>query len=219
MPIFRLPVSPLRRRLELTQLIAGLLDQEPDLAPRSALFDLADSLARLMDEMQGEGVAPETLRKLDVSDQSGHWQRSLRFVNLVEEFFGADSGRAPDTEARQRLVIETLTERWAMQPPTHPVLVAGSTGSRGATAMFMRAVSRLPQGAVILPGVDFDMPGHVWDRLDDADDRRGSPAVPVCPAAARSGAFAYRRFDRGTTWARPAPHGTGWCRWRCAPRR
>ena len=160
------PVSPLRRRLELTQLIAKLLDQEPDLAPRAALFDLADSLATLMDEMRGEGVAPDTIRKLDVSDVSGHWQRSLRFVNLVEAFFGADSDS--DTEARQRLVIERLAANWLDQPPEHPVLVAGSTGSRGATGLLMRAVARLPQGAVILPGVDFDMPGTVWDRLDGA---------------------------------------------------
>jgi double-strand break repair protein AddB len=161
-------VSPLRLRLELTQLISGLLEQEPDLAPRSALFDLADSLAKLMDEMQGEGVTPDALRSLDVSDQSGHWQRSLRFVRLVDAFFGAEKDRPPDIEARQRRVIEALADRWAVTPPQHPVLVAGSTGSRGATALFMRTVARLPQGAVILPGVDFDMPAHVWTRLRDA---------------------------------------------------
>jgi inactivated superfamily I helicase len=49
--------SPLRRRLELTTLIAALLDRQPDIAPRAALYDLADSLAKLMDEMQGEGVS------------------------------------------------------------------------------------------------------------------------------------------------------------------
>ena len=54
-------VSPLRRRLELTQLVARLLQSQPDLAPRAALYDLADSLAGLMDEMQGEGVTPKTI--------------------------------------------------------------------------------------------------------------------------------------------------------------
>ena len=160
--------SALRRRLELTQLVGKLLDQQPDLAPRSALYDLADSLAALMDEMQGEGVAPEVIRKLDVSDVSGHWQRNLHFVNLVERYFGADSGHDPDAEARQRLVIDRLEQEWAVAPPKHPVLVAGSTGSRGATAAFMRAVARLPQGAVVLPGVDFDMPADVWDKLNGA---------------------------------------------------
>ncbi len=161
------PASPLRRRLELTQLIAKLLDQEPDLAPRGALFDLADSLAALMDEMQGEGVPPEKIRALDVSDQSGHWQRSLKFVQLIEAFF-ANSAQDPDGEARQRMVIERLRGRWETAPPEHPVIVAGSTGSRGATGLLMKAVARLPQGAVILPGVDFDMPAAIWDRLHDA---------------------------------------------------
>lgn len=160
------PVPPLRQRLELAQLIARLLDREPDLAPRSSVFDLADSLAGLMDEMRGEGVAPQVIRGLDVSDQSGHWQRSLKFVSLVDEFLRAE--RAPDVEGRQRLVVERLADRWAERPPRHPVLVAGSTGSRGATALFMRTVARLPQGAVILPGVDFDLPETVWGALHDA---------------------------------------------------
>ena len=46
-------IPALHRRLELTQLVAHLLEQEPDLAARSALFDLSDSLANLLDEMQG----------------------------------------------------------------------------------------------------------------------------------------------------------------------
>ncbi len=168
------PASPLRRRLELTQLIAKLLDKEPDLAPRGALFDLADSLATLMDEMQGEGVPPEKIRALDVSDQSGHWQRSLKFVQLIEAFF-ANRDQDPDGEARQRMVIERLTERWKTAPPEHPVIVAGSTGSRGATGLLMQAVARLPQGAVILPGVDFDMPDSVWGTLNDAMSAEDHP--------------------------------------------
>ena len=160
-------VSPLRRRLELSQLVSRLIDAEPDIAPRAATYDLADSLARLMDEMRGEGVEPAALAALDIADQSGHWQRSLRFIRLVERYFGKDSDELPDVEARQRRVIERLEARWDAAPPSHPVIVAGSTGSRGATALFMRAVARLPQGALILPGFDFDLPAAVWDGFDD----------------------------------------------------
>ncbi len=159
-------VSPLQRRLELSQFIAKLLDKEPDLAPRSALYDLSDSLAKLMDEMQGEGVSPDAITQLDVTDQSGHWQRALRFVSIIAPYFGKGN-EPPDKEARQRMVIEALAARWVDTPPAHPVIVAGSTGSRGATALFMQAVAKLPQGAIILPGYDFDMPGHVWDAMDD----------------------------------------------------
>jgi ATP-dependent helicase/nuclease subunit B len=157
-------VPPLRRRLELAQLVDRLLQADPTLAPRSALYDLADSLARLFSEMQAEGVPIERIAGLDVSSHSAHWQRALRFVTLVEQVLRPD---AMDPEGRLRAQTEALITRWADQPPPDPVLIAGSTGSRGTTALLMQAVARLPQGAIILPGFDFDMPQPVWDMLGD----------------------------------------------------
>ncbi len=158
-------VSPLRRRLELAQVVSRLLDSAPDLAPRSAIFDLADSLAELMDEMQGEGVSPDAIRDLDVSHLSAHWDRTRRFIDLIAPYF---TETLLNAEGQRRLAAERLTALWAETPPTHPIIVAGSTGSRGATSLFMQAVAKLPQGAVILPGFDFDQPAAVWDALDDA---------------------------------------------------
>lgn len=168
LPLLNLPgpVSPLRRRLELTQLIAGLLDRQPDLAPRSALFDLADSLAGLMDEMQGEGVLPERIAALDVSNHSAHWARTREFLRIVTPFFTGDD--APDEETRQRMAVSRLSALWMEAPPHDPVIVAGSTGSRGTTAALMEAVAKLPQGALVLPGFDPFMPQDVWESLDDA---------------------------------------------------
>ncbi|SEM50539.1 double-strand break repair protein AddB [Gemmobacter aquatilis] len=159
-------IPPLRRRLELTQLVSRLLEAQPDLAPRTALYDLADSLATLMDEMQGEGVAPETVSALDVSNHSAHWTRTQSFMQIVRPFFGTDE--APDPEARQRRVVEALATRWANDPPQGPVIVAGSTASRGTTLRFMQAVAALPQGALVLPGYDFDLPAPIWDTMGDA---------------------------------------------------
>lgn len=159
-------VSPLRRRLELSQFVAKLLEREPDLAPRAALYDLSDSLTKLMDEMQGEGVSPDAIAKLDVTDQSGHWQRALAFLKIITPYFDQQD-EPPDKEARQRMVIEALAKNWETAAPAHPVLIAGSTGSRGATALFMQAVAKLPQGAIILPGFDFDLPDQVWNAMDD----------------------------------------------------
>lgn len=159
-------VPPLRRRLELTGLVARLLETQPDLAPRAALFDLSDSLARLMDEMIAENVSPQAIESLDVADQSGHWQRALRFFRIVQQFVDADA--APDTGGLQRLALAARLAAWTEAPPRHPVIVAGSTGSRGTTHAFMRAVARLPQGAVVLPGFDPDMPDAVWAHMGDA---------------------------------------------------
>ena len=162
-----LPVSPLRRRLEISQLVGHLLEAEPNLAPQSARFDLSDSIAALMDEMHGEGVDPYVLERLDVGDMSEHWERSLKFLRIVQRYFDDRQG-PPDKEARQRIVIERMAENWRARPPSHPIIVAGSTGSRGATALLMDAVSQLPQGALVLPGFDFDQPTAVWETMHDA---------------------------------------------------
>lgn len=168
-PAIALPeaVNALRRRLELIALVAQLIDNQPELAPRSSLYDLTDSLARLMDEMQGEGVTADTVQNLNVSDQSGHWQRTQTFIGIAQTFLQQTTTLC-DNEARQRQLVRALAERWAVQPPQHPVILAGSTGSRGTTLLLMEAIAQLPQGALVLPGFDFDMPGAQWLHLDQA---------------------------------------------------
>ena len=159
-------VPGLRRRLELVNLISALLDRQPDLAPRSALYDLADSLVGLMEEMRGEGVGPEALAGLDVSGHSAHWARAQAFLGIVAGFFGP--GAEPDRIARQRMAAERLIALWGERPPEDPVIVAGSTGSRGTTFLLMQAVAALPQGMIVLPGFDFDMGAAVWAGMGDA---------------------------------------------------
>jgi ATP-dependent helicase/nuclease subunit B len=168
-----MPVPTLKRRLEIAQLVRKLIQRVEGLAPASAVFDLANSLAGLMDEMQGEGIAPDVIEGLDISDFSGHWERALQFISIVQRYF--EGGEAPDEEARQRASVLALTQRWQENPPDHPILVAGSTGSRGTTFHLMTAVAKLPQGAVVLPGFDFDMPSRVWAQLSDPKTSEDHP--------------------------------------------
>jgi inactivated superfamily I helicase/RecB family exonuclease len=159
------PATPLRTRLELATLIGRLVAADPRVGAQAAVWDLADSLARLVDEMQGEGVAADRLRGLDVAQHAEHWARSLRFLDVVLPYFADDPLRHP--EARQRAAVLALIETWRQAPPQGPVIVAGSTGSRGTTALLMQAVARLPQGCLVLPGFDFLMPAPAWAALDD----------------------------------------------------
>ncbi|AZL59431.1 double-strand break repair protein AddB [Tabrizicola piscis] len=159
------PVPALRRRLELSVLLDGLLQTGTTDFPRAALYDLADSLATLMDEMQGEGVPADRIAGLDVANHSAHWARTQAFLGIVAQAMADD---APESEARLRQAVIALADGWAMAQPADPIIVAGSTGSRGTTALLMQAVARLPLGGVVLPGFDFDLPGAVWASMDDA---------------------------------------------------
>ncbi len=164
------PISALRRRLELAQLVRPLLAGKDPLSPRSAAYALAESLADLLAEMQTEGVGPQTLATLDVSNQSEHWARALTFLSIINGYLGAGAGAdaEPDPAASVRRAVEVLTDKWLVQPPLDPVIVAGSTGSRGATALLIARVAMLPKGAVVLPGFDRDLPPSVWLSLSDA---------------------------------------------------
>ena len=168
LPVVLPPAVPaLRRKLELARLVSGLAATDPRLAAGTASFDLADSLAELLDEMQGEGVPATAFAGIDAGEHAAHWQRSLRFLEVVARYQAAAG--PTDGQGRMRAAAEALAEAWAVSPPRHPVLVAGSTGSRGATRAFMAAVARLPQGALVLPGFDAGLPPAVWERLG-ADD-------------------------------------------------
>lgn len=165
--------SALTRQLELTRFTRALIAAQPDLAAPSAAFDLAGGLANLLDEAQVEGVSFDDILGLDVTDTSGHWQRSLAFLRILHEV-EAQSG-AQDGAARQRRAVEALVRHWDQSPPMDPVIVAGSTGSRGTTHMLMNAVARLPQGALILPGFDTDLPRTIWSGLTGPDLQEDHP--------------------------------------------
>lgn len=174
-------ITPLRRKLELGHLIRGLIRADPTLAPRHAAFELGDSLIGLMDEMQGEGLAPDALAALDIADASGHWQRSLDFINIVQRYF--DGAAAPDAEARQRRAVEITAARWTEDPPKHPVIVAGSTGSRGATALFMSAVAKTAARCRSAARIRFHDVARALARFDAITGGRRSPTIQVCPVS------------------------------------
>ena len=157
---------PLRQQLIIAQLVGRFLEMQPNLAPRAAMFDLAKSLGALLDELQGAGLPVDVLDSIDVEKHSAHWERVLSFLKIINDYWqNHRPDAAPDPEGRARAVAEAYAEHWQAHPPAHPVIVAGSTGSRDATALFMQAVAKLPNGAVVLPGFDFDMPAAVWEQL------------------------------------------------------
>ena len=167
-----------------------------------------------MDEMQGEGIEPDAITNLDVSDVSGHWERALKFINIVQRYF--EHGATPDVETRQRASVLALTEGWKTSPPEHPIILAGSTGSRGTTFRLMQAIAHLPQGALILPGFDFDMPNRVWERLADPKTSEDHPQYKFSRLLTSLG-IAPNQVEAWTSAPPEALPITNSSLWRCAP--
>ena len=176
--------APLARRLQLARLIARLLETRPDLAAGHSVPKLARSLAALMTEMQTEGRGLTALEGIDTGDHARHWQNALAFLRIAAQFH-LDAPLV-DRAARQRAAAQQFLDDWAqgLNLPDGPIIVAGSTGSHGATRMFMQAVTSLPDGAVVLPGFDFHQPQAVWNTLDErADDHPQARFAPLIRAS------------------------------------
>lgn len=164
MPGLPAPIPPLRRKLDLACLVDRLARGLPAFETGSGIFSLTDSLLTLMAEMQSEGVHPDVFEHLDIqASHAEHWRQSLVFIRIVARYF--EAGSALDAEARQRRVAEMMARTWAETPTEDRIIIAGSTGSRGATRLLMQAVARLPRGMLVLPGFDFDMPQMAWNSL------------------------------------------------------
>jgi double-strand break repair protein AddB len=194
-------VAPLRRRLEMTRLVAQRIEMDAH-APHSAAVDLADSLTNLLDELHGEAVDPALFSELKVEDESGYWERSLAFLNIVKAYVGAVSDRGVDIEARRRAAANLIIENWQSHPPTDPVIIAGSTGSRGTTSLLMEAVVKLDMGAVVLPGYDFDLGEDVRRHMAGARLLEDHPQYRFAAFLAKAGA---KHADVVELGAAPSP--------------
>ena len=174
-----LPISSIDRLLHLAPLVRAWKKRLP--AHVAALFDeemvvpasaadaiwLARDLAALMDEIETEGSDWTRLAGLAPENLSGWWQVTLDFLSIVTQHwpdFLAARGQS-NPAAHRSALIRLEAERLRRNPPSGPVIAAGSTGSIPATAELLSAIARLPNGAVVLPGLDREMDEASWEVL------------------------------------------------------
>src|ERR1700680_2402506 len=155
-------LGELERRLTLAKLGAAWA-RSPVSAPLvvggpASTLALAGDLARLMDDMVTRGVGWETLDGLVPDQLDKYWQYSLEILRISRQAWPAHLQEIEKIEpaARRDLLIEAEARRLTAHHDG-PVIAAGSTGSMPATAKFLDAVGALPQGAVVLPGLDCDL--------------------------------------------------------------
>lgn len=125
---------------------------------------LAAELSRLMDMVETENVSFAGLSALVPEEHSEHWQRTLKFLEIVTASWPAileERGVTSPADRRNRLILAEA-RRLAAQPPNSPVIVAGVTGSVPATAELMRAVMEIENGAIVLPCLDTGLDEESW---------------------------------------------------------
>ncbi len=169
-------IDPTRRLMLLGRLVQR--HHAPDAAEA---LRLAGDLARTLDQLLVEDVDPQRLRHFaqDSAELSGHWQTSLDRLGAILDDWPrilAAQGRIDLADRRNRL-IDALAARWRAAPPAGFVCAAGVTAGARPVGRLLRVISRLPEGMVLLPGLDLAMPDSEWDALGphDPDPETGRP--------------------------------------------
>lgn len=176
------PVDPLARRMLLTRLVDAwgrsanrshlkLDASEPSLVPATLAeaYGLAGDLAALLDQMQTEGIAAERLATLDARRFDAVWELNAEFLAILGKNWPAvlsERGEC-DPASFRNATLAAERERLLASPPKGPIIAAGSTGTIPATAELLAVIARLPQGAVVLPGLDLDLGEKAWRAIAD----------------------------------------------------
>jgi ATP-dependent helicase/nuclease subunit B len=126
---------------------------------------LAAELAELMDQMEIEDVDPARMATLVPGEFSEHWDKTLAFLKIVTDNLPAVlEGRGSKMQHDKRLIL-AQAERLRETPPIAPVIVAGVMSSVPAVTELLAAVAGLPNGALVLPGLDQTLDEESWDAI------------------------------------------------------
>jgi ATP-dependent helicase/nuclease subunit B len=170
-------IEPAQRDAMLARLVAAFRDDQGEPVAQSAAqaLKLARELGGLLDELTIEGVSFARLKDLVEESFADHWQRTLRFLQIVGEAW-------PDILAERAMIdaidrrtrsLRARAARWRSDPPSTPIIAAGSTGSQPPTRELLAVVAGLPQGVIVLPGLDRDMDDASWEKLDPSHPQAG----------------------------------------------
>lgn len=194
------PAMPNWQRLGLlSQLVLAFEKQKEGGAPNPArAVRLAQELMRLVDEVETAGLNLSDLKTLVGADYAAHWQLTLDFLKILTDLWPPILEQAGFMEpaARRRMMLEQVAIHW---DPIDPVILAGTTGTRPATAHLAKAILDLEKGCVVLPGVDGNLtfqerevlpPTHPQYTLSQLMKQLGSPALwPGSPATSACSLF------------------------------
>lgn len=169
-------IPPLERQMLLARLILKWGEANP-FGPRdpAQAVRLAAELGRFLDAAETERVDLAKLKDLVPADYAENWQITLEFLTILTAHWPeilAERG-VVDPAARRNALLAAQAQAWAASAPAHPVIAAGSTGSIPAAADLLGAVARLPNGAVVLPGLDLALDDRAWNEIDASHPQFG----------------------------------------------
>jgi ATP-dependent helicase/nuclease subunit B len=146
-------LSEWRRQGLLTQLVYAFEKQKYNRTNAATATALAKELMQLIDEAATSCVDLSNLKTLVVDDYAQHWQLTLDFLTILTDAWPAilATEGVIDKAQHNRENLLKIASHWN---PDYPVVLAGTTGTRPATAILAKAILSFKESYVVLPGFD-----------------------------------------------------------------
>ena len=164
-------INSVRHSFELARMVAAKMNKDGAVPDAAGALAMSAPLASLLSDLAMEELPAHSLSALDENLEAlpEHFQDAAVFVQIVAKFWPAHLKELGLSEpmARRVALLGAACDVWAKNPPNHPVIIAGSTGTLGATARLIKTVSQFPRGLIVLPGLDTHINGVSFEDIDD----------------------------------------------------
>ncbi|MCZ4090937.1 double-strand break repair protein AddB [Sinorhizobium psoraleae] len=181
-------------RNQLPQAVLDIHGESPLIAPASpadAIW-LARNLADLIDAVETEELDWEALDTLDAGEHALWWQLTLAFLKIARTYWPErlDELKQSSPSRHRNAILQAETQRIAAGKVAGPIIIAGSTGSIPVTAALIAAVRMLPNGTIVLPGLDQTMSDTEWELIVGA----ASTGITKDPASRSHPQYGFHRL-------------------------
>ena len=134
-------------------------------------YALAGDLAALIDDMIIEGAPWSRLGTLAPELYDPYWRITLDFLKIAFAHWPQWLTERGLIDRAKRIALLIEDEIKVLESPRRgPTIIAGSTGANRATARLIAAISRAPQGAVVLPDLDVNLDDRTWAMIGASED-------------------------------------------------
>ncbi len=157
-------LSPQRLHLLVTKCLQKRIAETGKQASLATAYSLAHTLLQFLDTLTLNHISSQQIcaaRDAGVEDTSG-------LLPLMLEILLNDIPKILETQGavtslqRAKIQMERYGKRLQRHGSSHPVVILGSTGSQLSTRILMKHVASLPNGIVILPGVEHESADSTW---------------------------------------------------------
>ncbi|MFM7029236.1 MAG: double-strand break repair protein AddB [Chakrabartia sp.] len=160
-------VDPLRRQLIFARLLGDARVMDAAEAMR-----LAAELGRVLDQLLVEEKTVQDLMTVELAEGlSEHWEQALELLMRVLNRWPDELAKlgAIDLADRRNRLLHRVADRWASEGAPGFVVAAGISTGAPAVARLLKTIARLPNGQVVLAGLDTHIPDEEWAAIGGED--------------------------------------------------